>query len=54
MTTVTILGAGTGAALRMVEQAIATADPRPEAVHRALRDRFPAPPAVVHAKTPRD
>ena len=48
-----VLGAGTGAALRMVEQAIATADPRPDAVHRALRDRFPAPPAVGHAKTPR-
>jgi histidine ammonia-lyase len=49
-----VLGAGTGAALRMVEQAIATADPRPEAVHCALRDRFPAPPAVGHAQTPRD
>jgi histidine ammonia-lyase len=49
-----VLGAGTGAALRMVEQAIATADPRPDAVHRALRDRFPARPAVGHAKTPRD
>ena len=49
-----VLGAGTGAALRMVEQAIATADPRPEAVHRALRDRFPAPPAVGHTQTPRD
>ncbi|HEV8274293.1 MAG TPA: aromatic amino acid lyase [Streptosporangiaceae bacterium] len=49
-----VLGAGTGAALRMVEQAIATADPRPEAVHRALRDRFPAPPAAGNAKMPRD
>jgi histidine ammonia-lyase len=38
-----ILGAGTGAALRTVEQAIAVADPRPDAVHRALRDRFPDP-----------
>lgn len=37
------LGAGTDGALRMVEQAIAAADPRPDAVHRALRDRFPAP-----------
>ncbi|HEY1346260.1 MAG TPA: aromatic amino acid lyase, partial [Streptosporangiaceae bacterium] len=38
------LGAGPGAALRTVEQAIAAADPRPDAVHRALRDRFPARP----------
>lgn len=37
-----VLGAGTGAALRAVEQAIAVADPYPDAVHRALRDRFPA------------
>jgi histidine ammonia-lyase len=36
------LGGGTAAALRMVEKAIAAADPRPDAVHRALRDRFPA------------
>jgi histidine ammonia-lyase len=35
------LGAGTAAALRAVEQAIAAADPRADAVHRALRDRFP-------------
>lgn len=41
------LGAGTRAALRMVEQVIATADPRPDAVHRALRDRFPVPPRGV-------
>ena len=41
-----VLGAGTGAALRTVEQAIATADPYPDAVHRALRDRFPARPAT--------
>ena len=33
-----VLGEGTGAALRTVEQAIATADPYPDAVHRALRD----------------
>jgi histidine ammonia-lyase len=38
-----VLGAGTGAALRMVEEAIAAADPQPDAVHRALRGRFPAP-----------
>ena len=41
-----VLGAGTGAALRTVEQAIGTADPYPDAVHRALRDRFPARPAT--------
>jgi histidine ammonia-lyase len=35
------LGAGTGAALRTAEQAIAAADPYPDAVHRALRERFP-------------
>jgi len=35
------LGSGTSAALRTVEQAIMVADPRPDAVHRALRDRFP-------------
>jgi histidine ammonia-lyase len=38
------LGAGTTSALRMVEQAIAAADPYPDAVHRALRDRFPSGP----------
>jgi histidine ammonia-lyase len=36
-------GAGTDAAFRMVEDAIAAADPLPDAVHRVLRDRFPAP-----------
>jgi histidine ammonia-lyase len=35
------IGAGTAAALRTVEEAIAAADPFPDAVHRALRDRFP-------------
>jgi histidine ammonia-lyase len=35
------LGTGTSAALRMVEHAIAVAAPYPDAVHRALRDRFP-------------
>jgi histidine ammonia-lyase len=43
------LGAGTGAALRAVEEAIATADPRADAVHRVLRDRFPGRPAIGHA-----
>jgi histidine ammonia-lyase len=42
------LGAGTAAALRTVEEAIATADPYPDAVHRALRDRFPDRPASRH------
>jgi histidine ammonia-lyase len=37
-----VLGSGTGAALRTVEQAIAAAGPYPDAVHRALRERFPA------------
>jgi histidine ammonia-lyase len=36
-----VLGSGTGAALRMVEEAITVADPRPDAVHRGLRARFP-------------
>jgi histidine ammonia-lyase len=35
------LGTGTDAALRLVEEAITVADPQPDAVHRALRDRFP-------------
>jgi histidine ammonia-lyase len=34
------LGAGTEAALRMVEDAITAADPLPDAVHRALRERL--------------
>lgn len=37
-----VLGVGTAAVLRTVEQAVAAADPRPDAVHRALRDRFSA------------
>ena len=36
-----VLGAGPDAALRMVEEAITVADPRPDEVHRALRQRFP-------------
>jgi histidine ammonia-lyase len=35
------LGAGTAMAFRMVEEAISTADPQPDAVHRALREHFP-------------
>ncbi len=35
------LGSGTAAARRVVEHAIAAADPRPDAVHRALRRLFP-------------
>jgi histidine ammonia-lyase len=37
-----VLGAGTDGVLRMVEEAITAADPQPDAVHRALRDRFPS------------
>jgi histidine ammonia-lyase len=40
-----VLGAGPAAALRMMEEAIAVAAPQPDAVHRALRDRFPVRPA---------
>ena len=36
-----VLGAGTDAALRLVDEAITVADPQPDAVHRALRERFP-------------
>jgi histidine ammonia-lyase len=36
-----VLGSGTGAALSMVLEAIADAEPRPEAVHRAIRQVFP-------------
>ena len=36
-----VLGAGTAEALRMVEESITLADPQPDAVHRALRERFP-------------
>jgi histidine ammonia-lyase len=46
------LGAGTGTALRMVEQTIAAADPWPDAVHRALRDHFPARPASGQPQAP--
>jgi hypothetical protein len=35
------LGTATGTAFSMVEEAIATADPRPDDVHRSLRGRFP-------------
>jgi len=36
-----VLGAGTAEALWMVEESITLADPQPDAVHRALRERFP-------------
>jgi histidine ammonia-lyase len=39
--TAPVLGAGTAEALRMVEESITLADPQPDAVHRALRERFP-------------
>src|SRR6266851_2510247 len=35
------LGSGTKAALQLIEEAIAAAEPHPDAVHKALRDRFP-------------
>jgi len=47
-----VLGAGTGAALGTVEEAIAAADPYADAVHRALRDRFPGRPAAGHRAAP--
>ena len=40
-----MLGAGTNAALELVEEAIAAAEPRPDAVHGILRERFARPPA---------
>lgn len=40
--TTRVLGAGTDNALRMVEEAIAAADPHADAVHRVLRERFAA------------
>jgi histidine ammonia-lyase len=39
--TESVLGTGPDAALHMVEEAITVADPQPDAVHRALRERFP-------------
>lgn len=39
--TAPVLGAGTAEAFRMVEESITLADPQPDAVHRALRERFP-------------
>ncbi len=47
-----VLGAGTAAVLQTVEQAIATADPRPDAVHRVLRDHFPGRPATRQENSP--
>jgi histidine ammonia-lyase len=48
-----VLGTGTDAALRMVEEAITVADPQPDAVHRALRDRFPVRPVGASAASVR-
>jgi histidine ammonia-lyase len=45
-------GAGTEAALRTVEDAIATADPRADAVHQALRDHLSARRTTGHADPP--
>jgi histidine ammonia-lyase len=42
------LGAGTAAILRTVEEAVRAAEPYPDAVHRALRDRFPDRPVTRH------
>jgi histidine ammonia-lyase len=47
------LGAGTAAARHAVEQAIAAAEPYPDAVHRALRERFPDHLATRHRNPPR-
>jgi histidine ammonia-lyase len=44
-----VLGSGTDAALRMVEEAITVGDSLPDAVHRALRERFPVRPAGASA-----
>jgi histidine ammonia-lyase len=42
-----VLGTGPDAALRMVEDAIIAAEARPDAVHKAVRDRLTAPPQAV-------
>jgi histidine ammonia-lyase len=47
MPTRPVLGTGTDAALRMVEEAITTAEPLPDAVHKALRERLTAPLEAV-------
>ena len=47
--TKSVLGAGPEAALRMVEEAITVAEPQPDAVHRALRERFPVRQAGEYA-----
>ncbi len=49
-----VLGVGTSAALRTIEQAIAAAAPQPDAVHRALRDHFPEHPATGQPQSPPD
>ena len=45
--TPTVLGTGVVAVLRTIDEVIATADPFPDAVHRALRERFPNPNRVA-------
>src|SRR5439155_25037197 len=40
-----VLGAGTSDALRLVDDALAAADPVADEVHRAVRERFPTHPA---------
>jgi hypothetical protein len=37
------LGSGTRAAAAMVEEVLARSEPRPDAVHQSLRQRFPGP-----------
>ncbi len=37
-----VLGEGAGAAMRMIDEVIVAAEPRPDAVHAELRRRFPA------------
>jgi histidine ammonia-lyase len=44
-----VLGTGAAAALRMVEESITEADPEPDAVHRAIRERFPVRPVGASA-----
>ena len=48
-----VFGAGTEAAFRMVEDAVTAADPQPDAVHRAIRERFPFRPAGGFATSDR-
>ena len=48
-----VLGDGTDAALRMVQDAITAADPRADAVHHVLRERFPVRQADEFAASDR-